>query len=38
LAVVSRHNATPEENMRYLIAWLLGVPLSVLVVVWLIWG
>jgi len=24
--------------MRYLIAWLLGVPLSVLVIIWLIWG
>jgi len=24
--------------MRYLIAWLLGVPISVLVIVWLIWG
>jgi len=24
--------------MRYLIAWLLGVPISVLVIIWLIWG
>jgi len=24
--------------MRYFVAWLLGVPLSVLVIVWLIWG
>ena len=27
-----------EGRMRYLIAWLLGVPLSVLIVIWLIWG
>jgi hypothetical protein len=25
-------------KMRYFVAWLLGVPLSVLVIVWLIWG
>jgi len=35
--------STPPQNaekldMRYLIAWLLGVPLSVLVIIWLIWG
>jgi len=24
--------------MRYFIAWLLGVPISVLLIVWLIWG
>jgi hypothetical protein len=35
--------STPQSKcgdlqMRYLIAWLLGVPLSVLVIIWLIWG
>lgn len=25
-------------EMRYFIAWLLGVPISVLLIVWLIWG
>jgi hypothetical protein len=34
------HNANDLRRiaMRYLIAWLLGVPLSVLVIIWLIWG
>jgi hypothetical protein len=27
-----------DVQMRYLIAWLLGVPFSVLVIIWLIWG
>jgi hypothetical protein len=31
-------NRRGELGMRYMIAWLLGVPLSVLVVIWLIWG
>ena len=27
-----------RKVMRYFIAWLLGVPISVLLIIWLIWG
>jgi hypothetical protein len=29
----------PEEStMRYLLLWILGVPIPVLILIWLLWG
>jgi len=31
-------NATEESTMRYLLLWILGVPIPVLILIWLLWG
>jgi hypothetical protein len=32
-------NATFEEKMmRYMLLWVLGVPIPVLILIWLLWG
>jgi len=33
-----RRRHTEESTMRYLLLWILGVPIPVLVLIWLLWG
>jgi len=33
-----RRRHTEETTMRYLLLWILGVPIPVLVLIWLLWG
>jgi nicotinic acid phosphoribosyltransferase len=30
--------AFEEQTMRYLLLWILGVPIPVLILIWLMWG
>lgn len=30
--------AFEEQTMRYMLLWILGVPIPVLILIWLLWG
>jgi hypothetical protein len=39
VAASSGSERHPEEStMRYLLLWILGVPIPVLILIWLLWG
>jgi hypothetical protein len=41
-ATYRRNNANiitfQEKTMRYMLLWILGVPIPVLILIWLLWG